>query len=179
MNEHGNGGFLYVYPAMAFGGTQTDFEKSSFVVVGAPLDSTGTHRTGYREAPMVIRAASAQVEQYSFRFSVDASKGKVHDLGDLLLGPDPMHSVGIIEQTVRQIRAGSRIPVILGGEHTITYGAFMGSEADRLIVFDAHMDLRDEYLYTKFSHATWLRRLVEQVDPKKILHVGARATSED
>ncbi len=164
---------------MAFGGAQTDLDKSDFVVIGAPLDSTGTFRTGYRDAPTAIRTASSQVEQYSYRFSVDASKANTHDMGDLVLGPDPIQSTTVVKQTVHQIRAKSKIPIILGGEHTIAFGAFLGSEADRLIVFDAHMDLRDEYLDTKFSHATWLRRLLEKIDPKRVLQIGIRSTSED
>lgn len=179
MNKPEHGDFLDLYPSMAFGGAQSNLEDSEFVLIGAPLDSTGTFRTGYREAPNAIRTVSAQIEQYSYRFSVDASKANVHDLGDLVLGPDPAKNVGVVEKTVRQITAMSKIPIILGGEHTITFGGFLGSEADRLIVFDAHMDLRDEYLGSKFSHATWLRRLLERVDLSRVLHVGTRSTSED
>jgi len=164
---------------MAFGGAQSDLEASEFVLIGAPLDSTGTFRTGYREGPNAIRTVSAQIEQYSYRFSVDASKANVHDLGDLSLGPEPAENVNVVEQAVSRIRSMSKIPIILGGEHTIAFGGFLGSEADRLIVFDAHMDLRDEYLGSKFSHATWLRRLLDRVDLGRVLQVGTRSTSED
>lgn len=179
MNNQAVDELLRISTATTFGGTQSDFEGSGFVILGAPLDSTGTFRVGYREAPIAIRSTSSQIEQYSSRFMIDASRAKVHDVGDLVLGPDPSQAVDTLEQAIRKVREKSKIPIILGGEHTITLGAFIGSGADRLIVFDAHLDARDEYLFSRLSHTTWLRRLVEKIGYEKMLHIGFRATSED
>jgi len=159
--------------------SEVSFREAKFVVVGAPLDATGTFRPGYRYAPFAIRSASSQIETYSWRFSFDAGRSLIHDLGDLAVGSDVGRAVQLIEESVSQIRAASKIPLVLGGEHTVTLGSFLGSHADRLIVFDAHTDLRDEYQGIRLSHATWLRRLSERVPRGRILVIGGRATSSD
>ena len=166
-------------PSASFLSSETGFSEAKFVVVGAPLDVTGTFRTGYRDAPLAIRAASAQIETYSSRYSFDAESAPICDLGDIAVGLDVSDAVRFVEETVAQIRANQKIPIVLGGEHTITLGSFLGSDADRLVVFDAHMDLRGEYQGMTLSHATWLRRLSERISPSRILIVGARATSHD
>lgn len=179
MRVQPNDRFLHVRPPVSFLDSETSFSDAKFVIVGAPLDVTGTFRTGYREAPTAIRVASSQIETYSRRYSFDAENVKVHDLGDIGVGFDVHSAVRYIEETVAQIRSNQKIPVVLGGEHTVTFGSFLGSGADRLVVFDAHMDLRDEYQGVTLSHATWLRRLSERVPLDRILVVGARATSHD
>jgi agmatinase len=179
LREQHDNRFLHVRPSVSFLDSETGFSEAKFVVVGAPLDVTGTFRTGYRGAPLAIRAASAQIETYSHRYSFDAESATVHDLGDITVGFDVPSAVRFIEETVAQIRSHQKIPIILGGEHTVTLGSFLGSGADRLVVFDAHMDLREEYQGVTLSHATWLRRLSERISPSRILIVGARATSHD
>lgn len=149
------------------------------MVVGAPLDVTGTFRSGYRDAPLSIRRASSQIETYSWRYSHDAEHSAIHDLGDLVMGSDVFQAISVVEESTAQIRTSSKIPLVLGGEHTVTFGSFLGSGADKLLVFDAHMDLRDEYQGATMSHATWLRRLVEKTSPDRVMIVGARATSSE
>jgi len=159
--------------------SETEFGSAKFVVIGAPLDVTGTFRAGYRDGPTAIRVASSQLETYSFRYSLDADEVPIHDIGDLNVGFDVNQGVKIIEDTVAQVRSSGKIPLLLGGEHTITFGGFLGSGADKLVVFDAHLDLRDEYQGMTISHATWLRRLSEKVHSDRILIVGGRATSSE
>lgn len=179
LREQPDDSFLHVRPSVSFLDSETGFSEAKFVVVGAPLDVTGTFRTGYRDAPMAIRAASSQIETYSSRYSYDAESATLHDLGDINVGFDVSSAVRFIEETVAQIRSNQKVPIILGGEHTVTLGSFLGSGAERLVVFDAHMDLREEYQGVTLSHATWLRRLSERISPARILIVGARATSHD
>lgn len=162
---------------LSFLGSEADFDSAKFIVIGAPLDVTGTFRPGYRDGPTAIRMASSQLETYSFRYSLDAEDVPIHDIGDLNVGLDVNQGVEIIEDTVAQVRSSAKIPLVLGGEHTITFGSFLGSGADKLVVFDAHLDLRDEYQGMAMSHATWLRRLSERAGPDRILIVGGRATS--
>ncbi|MGQ0795003.1 MAG: arginase family protein, partial [Nitrosopumilaceae archaeon] len=69
---------------------------------------------------------------------------------------------------------------ILGGEHSLTYGTYMGFPKETgYVVFDAHYDLRDQYADTKYSHAAYLRRVVEKRGADNIIHVGARAFAKD
>lgn len=171
--------FLHARGPLSFLGCETDFDGAKFVVMGAPLDVTGTFRTGYRDAPTAMRTASYQLETYSHRHSFDAEDAPIHDIGDLNVGFDAYQGVKVVEDSVAQVRSSAKIPLLLGGEHTIAFGGFLGSGADKLVVFDAHLDLREEYQGTLMSHATWLRRLSERVSPDRIMVVGGRATSSD
>ena len=179
MQHDAEGRFLHARGPLRFLDSETDFGSAKFVVIGAPLDVTGTFRAGYRDGPTAIRVASSQLETYSFRYSLDADEVPIHDIGDLNVGFDVNQGVKIIEDTVAQVRSSGKIPLLLGGEHTITFGGFLGSGADKLVVFDAHLDLRDEYQGMTISHATWLRRLSEKVHSDRILIVGGRATSSE
>ena len=179
MRHDAEGKFLHARGPLRFLGSEADFGSAKFVVIGAPLDVTGTFRSGYRDGPTAIRVVSSQLETYSFRYSLDADEVPIHDIGDLNVGFDVNQGVKIVEDTVAQVRSSAKIPLVLGGEHTITFGSFTGSGADKIVVFDAHLDLRDEYQGMALSHATWLRRLSEKVDPNRILIIGGRATSSE
>lgn len=172
--------FLNFYPHNVFGGlSNRSFDESRFLVVGAPLDVSGTYRTGYRFAPAHIRQAATQIEFKSLRYKVEVSDKDVFDLGDIILGSNLESNLKTVESSMSEVKSEKKTISIIGGEHTITYSAFKGLEAERIIIFDAHFDLRDEYAGMRMSHATWLRRLLETVDAEDVLIVGARASSFD
>lgn len=156
--------------------------SSPFVVVGVPLDATGTYKPGTRFAPSQIRAAAANIEFYSLGAGLILEDVSLNDIGDITLPPgDVEGSLRVIEEVVRGIRDEMRgsIPIFLGGEHLITYPVVraLREELDYLVVFDAHLDVRNEYYGSKFNHATFLRRLVEE--GVKVVHLGSRAYSGD
>lgn len=171
---------LFVSPSTVFGGFQKDFEEADYVVVGVPFDSTSTYRSGARFAPLAIREASLNLETYSFRAGIDAEELKLCDLGDL-------HVVGEVDETLRQLKLvtkdifdAKKTSVIIGGEHTITFGAVEGIGKNVAIVsFDAHLDLRNEYMGRAVCHTTFMRRINEKLKPKKILEVGTRAVCKE
>jgi len=171
---------LFVSPPMIFGGFQKAFEEADYVILGAPLDATSTFRAGCRFAPSAIRQASLNLETYSFRADIDAEDLMVHDLGDL-------HVTGSVEETLRrlglvvkEISEANKLPVLIGGEHTVTLGATKGIDKNLAIVsFDAHLDLRNEYIGLTTSHTTFMRRIHEQVKPQKILEIGTRAACKE
>jgi agmatinase len=69
---------------------------------------------------------------------------------------------------------------VLGGEHTLTFGTYLSvPKGTALIIFDAHLDLRDEFAGLKLSHATFLRRLTERIGTDSIIHIGSRAASSE
>lgn len=171
---------LHVSPVSRFSGFYKPFEKADYVILGVPFDGTSTYRPGSRFGPQAIREASRNLETYSLRTGLDAKDLKICDVGDL-------HVLGDVGKTLERVRLvfgeivkAQKFPVILGGEHTITYGAIKAFEGDvGILSFDAHMDLRDEFLGSKLSHATFMRRLSEKIKPDHVVEVGVRAFGRD
>ena len=163
-----------------FGGVDFPAEKALVHIIGAPYDSTSSFRAGSREAPREIRWAAANIEFYSPRSGLDVEAVAIHDHGDVAVAVNPLDMVERLRRVVTELR--ERYPgrglVVLGGEHTITYGVLAGlGRGTCLLVMDAHLDMRDEYMGHRYSHATFLRRALEDglVEPTHVLHVGARA----
>ena len=173
---------LYVSPSLVFSGFQKSFEEADYVVLGVPFDNTSTYRTGARFAPTAIREASLNIETYSFRMNIDVEKLKIHDVGNLEISANTDETLKRLELVANEILEARKIPVFIGGEHTITLGivrAFKKLENLAVVSFDAHLDLRDEYLDKKTSHTTFMRRINEQIKPKTIIEVGTRAVCRE
>ena len=169
---------LYVNPSPnVFKAAQSPFTLARLVVLGVPFDSTSTYRPGSRFAPSAIREASANLEGYSWRARLDSEAIATHDLGDLaVVQGDVKATLSRLERLTRRLREAGKLPIILGGEHTITYAALTGLGRPALLCFDAHLDLRDEYpLGVKLSHATVVRRVVESQGADSVFIVGVRA----
>jgi agmatinase len=167
---------LFVSPSPVFTGSQEPFESAKYVILGVPFDVTSTYRTGAKFAPLAIRDASQNVECYSFRTGVDVEDLKTHDLGDLHVTGDVELTLGRLALVAQDLFDDGKVPVFIGGEHTITLGVAQSLSKNIAIVsFDAHLDLRDDYLGLTVSHTTFMRRINEDVKPAKILEVGTRA----
>jgi len=105
---------------------------------------------------------------------------KLVDLGDLPLTNSVEVMLRRVEAVVEKITMKGKVPVALGGEHTLTLAAASKIPKDALlIIFDAHLDLRDEYMDTRVNHTTWLRRLVEKRKFPEIVIIGARAYTRE
>jgi agmatinase len=171
---------LFVSQSPVFSGCQRTFEEADYVVLGVPFDFTSTFRTGARFGPIAIREVSQNIETYSFRSNIDVEDLKIHDLGDLHITDETNETLKRLELTVKDILDARKIPIIIGGEHTITLAIMRAIGKNVAILdFDAHMDLRNEYLGQKMSHTTFMRRICEQVCPEKILEVGTRAACKE
>jgi len=167
---------LYVSPPLVFSGYQKTFKEADYVILGVPFDATSTYRTGARFAPTAIREASQNIETYSFRSGIDVENLKMHDLGDLHVTGDTVETLKRVEQVVREILEAGKVPVLIGGEHTITLGAARAvGKKFAILDLDAHLDTRNEYMNLKTSHTTFMRRLHEQTKPTKVVEIGARA----
>ncbi len=143
-------------------------------ILGVPFDFTSSFRPGSRFGPNSLRTAFMNIEIYSHTLNIDLEKLSYLDLGNLQTA-DVMLMVKRVEEVVKEIVPAHKM-AIMGGEHSITYGAFRAMpEETSLLIFDAHFDLRDELLDLKFSHATYLRRLLEVRKPKNVMVVGVRA----
>jgi agmatinase len=167
---------LFVSPSPVFSGIQKTFEEAEYVILGAPLDVTSTYRSGARFAPLAIREASLNIETYSFRTNMDVEDLKIHDLGDLHIAGEVDETLKRLELVTRDLLDAKKTPVVIGGEHTITLGVIRSvGENVALVSFDAHLDLRNEYMDLTTSHTTFMRRINEQINLHKILEIGTRA----
>ncbi|PVX27826.1 MAG: agmatinase [Candidatus Bathyarchaeum sp.] len=171
---------LFVSPSPVFAGSQLSFEEARYVVLGVPFDVTSTYRSGARFAPLAIRDASLNIEGYSFRTETDIEDIKIHDLGDLHVTGDAELTLGRLALVTQELVNAEKVPVFLGGEHTITLGVLRSlGENVAVVSFDAHLDLRDDYLGLSLSHTTFMRRIKEDVKPSKILEIGTRAVCKE
>ena len=141
-----------------------------------PFDSTHSYKPGCRFGPDAIRDAFNNIEIFMPQFGVDLEQIKIEDLGNLEHTVVVENMIDMVRKTTTELKDSSNQLIILGGEHSLTYGSYMSYPKDTgYIVFDAHYDLRNEYAGTKLSHAAYLRRIVEERGPDNIIHVGARA----
>jgi agmatinase len=171
---------LFTSPSPVFSGCLKAFEEADYAVLGVPFDVTSTYRSGARFAPLAIREASLNIETYSFRTDMDIEDVKIHDVGDLNIVGRVDETLKRLELVAKELLNAKKTPVVIGGEHTITLGVMRSVGKNTAIVsFDAHLDLRDEYMGRTVSHTTFMRRLNEQVRPPKILEIGTRAVCKE
>jgi len=171
---------LFVSPSPVFSGFQRTFEEAKYVILGAPLDVTSTYRSGTRFAPLAIRETSLNIETYSFRTGMDIEDIKIHDLGDLHVTWEVDETLKHLGLVIKDLLDAKKMPVVIGGEHTITLGVMRSlGENVALVSFDAHLDMRNEYMGLTTSHTTFMRRIKEQVSPPKILEIGTRAVCKE
>ena len=149
-----------------FIGCESSFEEASIVLYGAPFDSTTSFRPGARFGPSAMRHESFGLETYSPYQDRDLMDIRVFDSGDLELcfGSSEM-ALSDIEKRAKEILNAGKFPLLLGGEHLVTLAAVRAAAVKypdlHIIHFDAHADLRDDYLGAKLSHACVLRRCHE------------------
>ncbi|MCW4011183.1 MAG: agmatinase [Candidatus Bathyarchaeota archaeon] len=174
---------LYCSQRNVLGGIQKPFEKARYVVFGVPFDATSSYRTGARFMPAAVREASLNIETYSFRSGTDAENLLLHDAGDVDTPADAEKTLEMCGLVSADIFAAGKVPVAIGGEHTITLGILKGlgkkAQKTAVVSFDAHLDLRGEFLGLPLSHTTFMRRISEEVKPAKIFEVGTRAVCQE
>ena len=156
-----------------FIGCDAEYEESGIVLFGAPFDSTTSFRPGARFGSSAIRHESFGIETYSPYQDKDLLDKKVFDCGNLELSfGSPEAALNDIEEQTGKILNDGKLPIMLGGEHLVTLGAVRAVYEKypdlQIIHFDAHADLRDDYLGVKLSHACVLRRCFDLVGDKKI-----------
>lgn len=156
-----------------FIGCDSEYEESTIALFGAPFDSTTSFRPGARFGSSAIRHESFGIETYSPYQDKDLTDKKVFDCGDLeLCFGSSETALKDIEDLEHRILNDGKLPILIGGEHLVTYGAVkavFGKHPDlQIIHFDAHADLRDDYLGAKLSHACVMRRCYDLVGDNKI-----------
>ena len=161
-------------------GQNENYETSDIIMLGMPFDGTVSYRSGSRFAPEQIRLASWGLEDYSPRFNKYLQDVNFHDAGDLELPlGNTYKSLDVIEQNVEDIYKDGKRVFGIGGEHLVTLPEIKAVSKfynDFAIVhFDAHTDLREEYLGEEMSHSAVIRHASKIVGPRNIKQIGIRS----
>ena len=161
------------------------FEKSKIVILPAPYESTVSYGAGTKNGPAAILHASQHVEYFD-----EETKREIHaERGIATLAPvefakkKDAAAIQFLHDVVSDLLANDKFVVTLGGEHTISaapIAAYAKKHQDLSVLqFDAHSDLRTEYLGNKYSHASVMARVCEFLDPKRLVQVGVRAQAKE
>jgi agmatinase len=163
-----------------FIGFDSEYKNSKIVVFGAPFDGTTSFRPGTRFAPAAMRTESYGLETYSPYLDMDLADTKVFDAGDLELPfGNTQKALDLIKEFTQSIVKENKIPVMIGGEHLVTLPvveAVYEKYKDLYVLhFDAHADVREEYMGEKLSHASVIKRIWDFVGDNKIYQFGIRS----
>ncbi len=167
-----------------FLGCESEYEDAKIVLFGAPFDSTTSYRPGTRFASSAVRNESYGIETFSPYQDKDLEDINVFDSGDLELPfGSPERALEDIEKRASIILDDAKIPCMVGGEHLVTLGAVRAAakryENLCIVHFDAHADLRDEYLGVELSHACVMRRCYDLLGDERIYQFGIRSGTRD
>ncbi|KDE60266.1 agmatinase [Halostagnicola sp. A56] len=152
---------------------------ADFVVVGAPLDASTTFQPGTRFGPRRVRTFSESYDDYDRRTDQHFSELGVFDDGDVRAWDDAAEYLEFLEGTLTDVVWDDAVPLLLGGEHTVSLAGVRAVEPEVFVCLDAHLDLRDGYDGNELSHAAVTRRILETVDSlEEAIIIGARTGSE-
>jgi agmatinase len=145
-------------------------------IFGVPFDSTHSYKPGTRFGPDAIRNTFNNIEIFHPDLGVDLESANIEDLGNIKQTVDVNEMTNMVNKITGELIKKNKLVVILGGEHSLTYGSYTSFPNDTgYIVFDAHYDLRERYADASLSHAAYLRRIIEKRGADNIVHVGARS----
>jgi len=163
---------------------KTKLENADFAIVGVPFDNAASYRSGARYGPEAIRSASPLVRTYSYQHQInlfDYVSGI--DYGDVAVIPGDIHETyRQISTTLAPIYEAGVIPIVMGGDHSITLGELRAASKTygklALLQFDSHADVGDIHLGQKYTHGTPFRRAVEEklIDPAHSIQIGMRGS---
>lgn len=167
-----------------FADADSNYPDADFVIFGAPFDGTSSFRKGSRLAPDAIREASYNFETYNPYFDIDLADIPFHDAGDVDIPGNYTveQAQTAVDEMVNVILSDGKIPIMLGGEHSLTVPCVRGSMNHfndlGVVVLDAHFDLRQEYEGEVNSHACVSRRIIEDITDNYI-SIGIRSGTRD
>lgn len=163
---------------------EADFENSEIVLFGAPFDGTVSYRPGTRFASAEIRKESFGIESYSPHYKKGLEDINVCDSGDLELPfGNSRAALDMIQERTRAILKDEKVPFMVGGEHLVTLGAVEATYEKYpdlcILQFDAHADLREDYMGEKLSHACVIRRCHDLIGDDRIFQLGIRSMTKE
>jgi len=157
-----------------------NYEDSNWVMIGLPYDGTCSNKPGTRFAPQAMRIASWGLEEYSPIVDRDFNDVKFFDAGDLEFSLGNREAcLDLIEKNVKEVLSDKKRTFCIGGEHLVTLPQIKAYKEKYpnlvLVHFDAHCDLREDYLGEKLSHACVIRRAIEYVGKENLYQIGIRS----
>ncbi|MEE0776135.1 MAG: agmatinase, partial [Bacillota bacterium] len=169
---------------MNFMACEAEYDEAEVVLFGAPFDGTVSYRPGARFGPAAIRTESYGIETYSPYLERDLEELSVFDGGDLELPfGSSRRALDMIRDFTAQVVKDGKLPLMTGGEHLVTLGAVEALAAVyphlHVLHFDAHADLREEYLGDTLSHACVLRRCHDLLGDNRIFQLGVRSMTAE
>ncbi|MCX6771169.1 MAG: agmatinase [Candidatus Micrarchaeota archaeon] len=158
-----------------------DGKTARYVVLSSPYEGTVSYGTGTKNGPHAIIEASRQVETYDIELARDFEGCGIYTADELEVShASPEKNCGYVQEAVEEVLKAGKVPILLGGEHSVSVGAFSAIAASgkakdvSVLHLDAHADMRDEYEGTKFNHACVMRRCREKLHA---VSVGVRSYS--
>jgi len=164
-----------------FIGCEAAYNDAEIVILGAPYDGTASYRKGSAKGPSKIREEAYGIETYSPYQDKDLTDCKVCDWGNVRFHRESTSEQvsDIVAMQCNIALADGKLPILLGGEHSVSLGAIRSAVELypdlRIIHFDAHTDLRDDYEGEKFSHACVMKRAFDLIGGKKIYQYCIRS----
>jgi len=166
-----------------FAGANSSYEDSEFVIFGVPFDKTSSFRAGSAKGPQTIRDSSFCFEPYMLEHDVSLKDILIHDMGDIQEYED-VDEMGVeLEDLVSEIVNDKKIPIVIGGEHSVSPFVLSGYkdhyDSVDVVVLDAHLDFREEYEGLRNSHAVAVRRISESEIVRDLKVLGVRSMSQE
>ena len=165
-----------------FGGDEVvyNFDEAAIIIVPVPYDATSTYLKGSDRGPDAILRASPALEFYDIETASEVHKRGIFTLPPVVTGPDPEELTEAVFRTVAGIYSGNRFPVVIGGNHTVSIGAFRAAAEAfpnlTILQLDAHSDLRPVYEGSLLNHACVISRAREYAP---VIQVGIRSMAAE
>ena len=177
-------GGAFPWSFAALDGPDADFTSAAVAILPAPYDGTVSYRAGARDGPRAIIEASRYLELYEPDLDLEPSQWGITTLPALepnVSGPEA--NIARVEQAVGALAEAGKVPVMLGGEHTLTIGAVRAFSRRypglSVLQLDAHADMRDTYQGSRYSHACVMRRVREVTGIGNVIQAGIRSISRE
>ena len=156
-----------------FADADAEYSSADYVLFGVPFDGTTSFKAGCRDAPLAIRQVSYNIETYLPFYDLEMTDISVHDMGDMYVECLPDLMVEQVADAVSDLIKDEKVPIMMGGEHSVTIGAVQTLKPKWYVVCDAHLDMQDEYRGSPFNHDCVTARVSEVVE--NIVIIGARS----
>ncbi len=157
-------------------GAVANRSEADYAVVGAPLDASTTFQPGTRFGPRRLRHVAESFADYDHHTGQHFTDLAVFDHGDIAPTDDVAEYLTFLRGTLSEFVDDDILPLLVGGEHTVSVAGVRALDPDTFVTLDAHLDLRDSYAGNDLSHATVTRHALDVADHAVVL--GARAGCE-
>ncbi|QRF74703.1 agmatinase [Thermoplasmatales archaeon] len=167
----------YLFKGPRLPDAHSSYSESKYVVFGVPFDGTSSFRRGSRLGPASVRYAYDNLESFDPYYGVNFLDVPIADMGDLEVGEDAGEVVDSVQEATSRILSDGKIPIMIGGEHSITTGVIRNLREASMIIIDAHSDFRESYMGNRNNHACVTRRALEILGEGRIFSIGTRSIS--